>query len=255
MIIIRCILKSVALLIILSADFQTLYSIDMFDNSKLGISAVYSFDMHSVDLLSIDEIGTCCPKDLDGSGNSSIITIDYGINVLESAYLNFSLGFAFRNSQSNAFENEIINMDSININGVFKHNLNMDYNSIIFKYEYHQDLIGTYGFGASIGYEYLIANNFSYDEVLVSPADRGYFIDTGTRRRNELSGEMGSLSPGILFVGIYFSRELPLDSDFNWIALPKIGFNQVISYVDKNSGWSYNSIFVGVSISKKLMIK
>ena len=237
-------------IIIILCNINIAISDDIFSGSKAGVTFLYGFDYHSADLLSISEIGTCCPKDLDGSGNSTIFTFDYGINVIESGFLTLSLGFSNRNASLSANEIEVINLDSTAIKGQFSHDLELDYSSFIFGIGYQQDISGMIGFGLSLMYEMPLENEFHYAENLFSPADRGYFPDTGTRRRNEKSGEFSGLSSGIIHINIFISRELPLDADFNWVAIPKIGLSSVIGSIDKNSGWTYYSIFIGVSISR-----
>jgi hypothetical protein len=240
----------VLILITMFCSINAANSADIFSGSRAGVTFLYGFDYHSADLLSIQEIGTCCPKNLDGTGNSMIFTLDYGINIIESGFLTFSLGYSNRNASLSAKEIEVINLDSTAIKGYFSHDLELDYSAFILGIGYQQDISGMVGFGLTLMYEMPLPNEFHYAENLLSPADRGYFPDTGTRRRNEKSGEFSGLSSGIIHMNIFISRELPLDADFNWVAVPKIGFNSVIGSIDKNSGWSFYSIFIGVSISR-----
>jgi hypothetical protein len=224
-------------------------SSDIWDKSKIGASFEYHRENHTIDFEGLEEVGTCCRENLSGNGNSFIFTIDYGIKFLESGFHYFSIAYSNRNSLSTSSENEVINLDSIAILGTFRNNLTMNYNSIILKYTLYHDIIGTYGIGISTGYEFILDNDFEYHEKIIEPADRGYFPETGTRIRNLKTGTFNNLSKNAFHLGIYFSTELPLDTDFIWVAIPKIGFSSVIGSINKADSWTYNSIFLGLSVS------
>lgn len=225
-----------------------LSAFEIFSGSNAGISAYYFYDNHSAELKSIEEIGTCCPKNLDGSGKSFLLSLDYGIKLAEYSFVRLSFGFADRYSELRARETELINLDSVAIDGVFSHNLDFNYQSLFFSLGYQQDIFGTVGFGAYLSYEMPINNRFDYSENLLIPSDMGYFPDSGTRKRNIKSGEFSGMSSGIAHIGLFISKEYPLDTDFLWIVVPKAGFNQLIGNLDKLNGWSYNSFFFGISI-------
>lgn len=244
--------KFIYFIVIFSFCTATAISKDFFEAGKAGISAEYSIDFQSVDIQNISELETCCPKILDGRGNSFDLLFNYAVPLTETSYLSFSPGIKFGKFETNAFEYEEINFDSINIKGIFEHNFDANFKSFIFRIEYYQDLVNTFGFGININYSYFFDKNYEYREVLVAPADRGYFEENGSRIRNSSSGDLNSFPAGSLNAGIYITNEFPLEADFKWSINPRFGFKSLIYDFNNNIDWNYISIYFGITIYNKI---
>lgn len=221
-------------------------------NSKIGFSYLHLFDFLNLSNSSISNITTCCPKELNGSGNSNIISANYGVKIGDNAFFSGLVAYSSRNSSFSTIENITLNLDSTAINGAFSHNLNINYQSIIIGIDYSQDIIGTYGIGFAFLYEMPFGAELNYNETLLSPKDRGYFPDSGSRIRNQIKGDYTSLRNNIFHLNIYLGKELPLESGFSLVVFPKIGFNYTLGGLDKSVDFSAYSIFIGISINKKI---
>lgn len=238
------------IVIFMTLDNSSLLASNIFEDSKLCITPLYGFDFHDANTKIIDGISSCCDDNFSGNGNTFSISIDYGVKVTESGFLSFLIGYSDKAGELEILENTVINLDSTAIDGTFSHNLDFSYSSFIFGFQYQQDLAGTIGIGSSILVDVPIKSSYNYSENIVLPIDRGVFPDTETRRRNELNGNLAHIKGSIIQLNVFLGKELPLDSDFVWLAFPKIGINYMFSGLNNNEKWSSISFYFGVSISR-----
>lgn len=236
------------ILVIMQTDL--LKAAEILQQDKFAVTAKYGFDFQNTGNEIIDGIASCCPENFDGNGNSVSLTIDYGLKVSESVFFSILIGFSKSSAELSVLENTIINLDSTAINGTFSHNLETNYSSFLLGLKYQQDIAGTFGLGGSFNIALPVQSSYSYSENIITPIDRGVFPDTGTRRRNELEGDLANLRTAIFNLDLFLGKEMPLDTDFNWVAFPKIGFSYIISGLDNNNKWKSIAIFIGISISR-----
>ncbi|MCW5883486.1 MAG: hypothetical protein KIT33_00805 [Candidatus Kapabacteria bacterium] len=244
---------SVILAVFMVNNF-TSFSTELLSGSKIGAGYSYGFDNHYADLSSISVLETCCPKDLVGSGGSHQIGLNFGFKVSESGFVNLGISYINRNSALSANENILLNFDSVPLNGIFRHDLSLEFQSYLFSISYNQDLIGTFGIESGIDFEFHFKNTIQYSESLTSPEDRGFFPDTGTRKRNFVQGSYSDLKPMNINFHLKFSKEYPLNIDYLWTANPFIGLRYTLSGINSVQNWNLWSIEIGVRITRNKII-
>lgn len=228
-----------------------LKSSQIINNLSYGISAEYNIENHTINKLSLPEISYIAPNEFSANGNNINFSIDFLYNLDDFQSLAFSTSYSFRSINSAIIQNEIINLDSTAILGKFEHNFNFNSQAICLKLEYKYEFNPSFGLGTLLKYNFNIDNDFFYKQVLVYPVDRAYFIETGTRTRNKLNGNLQNFSIGNFSAGIFVYKEYPLSIDNKIVAIPKIGYSHSLLYLDKFSFWTYHSYFVTISILYK----
>ncbi|MCX7735791.1 MAG: hypothetical protein N2319_03665 [Candidatus Kapabacteria bacterium] len=101
-------------------------------------------------------------------------------------------------------------------------------------------------FGGYAGY--LIQKDYEQKETIIEPMDRGVFVDTDRRTRNESSGEIkqtNSVNAGINFGA---NLNLPLNKQKSLIISPEIFYYMGLSELVKDRIWKINNLSFGLAL-------
>ncbi|MDX9790374.1 MAG: hypothetical protein WCZ17_05665 [Candidatus Kapaibacterium sp.] len=230
--------------LILSYSFTRSESLE----TRVGLDADYHYENNRTFLKNDNILSDCCQQEMSGPINKNKIGIFLSSRIASDHSIAIGIGYSYRNINVSANESLIINLDSLPIDGIFSHNFNLKQNLIYLTLNY-KVYFGTVGLELFSDLEMPVTVSYSYAENLIKPIDRGYFTDTGTRRRNEKEGELDN--PTALFgsIGIRLSREFPLDSDFHWIATPGISVLKGWNLFSDDYDMRFYSFVFGVSVS------
>ncbi|MDQ1265321.1 MAG: OmpA-like protein, partial [Bacteroidota bacterium] len=100
--------------------------------------------------------------------------------------------------------------------------------------------------GFNLGYQ--ISGAFEQKEAITKPADKGVFVETMKKTRNEVSGDLTDLSALNLSVGVGAGYDLPLNSDKSLILTPEINYNYTFTNFVSGISWKADHLRFGLAV-------
>lgn len=99
--------------------------------------------------------------------------------------------------------------------------------------------------GGFVGY--VINGEFDQEERLTEPANRGVFKDTGTRKRNQIKGEIPELNSISTFLNFGVGYSLLLNDRGTFLLVPEISFNFGLNNINSQI-WKVNQVTFGLAL-------
>ncbi len=213
----------------------------------LGIFYNYNLNIHNVDFRSLPEVPNCCPRFNDGKGSGNSFGFLYELPLPFSLGLGLRISFSSIGAKLVSTENTIVKVDTSISQGVFEHTIDTKINVLninpylIFKPFNFLNII----FGGYAGY--LIQKDYEQKETIIEPKDRGVFVDTEKRTRNESSGEI--MQSNSVNAGINFGANLnfPLNKERSFMISPEIFYFKGLSELVKTRFWKINNLCFGIA--------
>ena len=94
---------------------------------------------------------------------------------------------------------------------------------------------------------YVVNGTFEQEERLTQPSNRGVFKDTGTRKRNEIHGDIPELNSLSAFLNFGVGYSLLLNDRGTFLLVPEISFNLGLSNINSQP-WKVNQITFGLAL-------
>lgn len=221
-------------------------SCKLISNNYVGIGLNYINDIYFSKILSISIKAKCCPEYLSGQGKSYSIKLFYDYNFFPDLQFNLGLGLDLQNSNFYIFydENEFININGDPYQGVFRHSVDLDFQSLNPKLNFTY-FINNWIFKFSFGTIIVLQNNFTEMEEIILPIDRGVFFENNSRKRNITKGKISNLILPINTL-LIISYKLKLNNKGDINLEPNFIFNYFSSFIQNKS---LNSIGYGFGLN------
>ncbi len=233
---------------ILFAQIKSTEVSEYISPATYGIYGDYNLNGDKSNFQQLPTIPSCSPPYRSGSGKGFSLGLSMEYQLPYSFHIGLRGGLSTLNSKLSTDESTFVRIaDSVAI-GVFQHSIDAKIMDIgVEPFLSYNPLLGInlYG-GARIGF--IAQKNFSQEERIIQPSDRGVFIDTHTRVRNDTSGTIPE-SAGIyasIMGGI--SYDLPLNSDKSLVLSPEIFYHLGLTNIVNNLDWKISSLKLGISI-------
>ncbi len=226
---------------------------------RIGIAVDYALPGAANTFSPLQETQNCCSDYNEISGNSFGAGLQYYYPLNSNWSLRLGIGFYGNNLELRNVEAEMINVGGELFNGQFEHILSVDYSN------YFTQVTAGYNIYKNLtivaGGKLLINKTLEYNqyEKIIMPEDRGVFVDTGTRTRNEFTGEISTMNRIIPVITIGVLYGLPLNKNKSAILSPEISFESNLNSLLRDqklrdskltdSDWNLYSFHFGISIS------
>ncbi|MFP4542878.1 MAG: hypothetical protein ACLFQU_01485 [Candidatus Kapaibacterium sp.] len=187
-------------------------------------------------------IANCCPSFESGSGSFGLIGLSAEKPLNRKFKLNLSAGYRSTYLELLSYEPVSVSVGGELFPGEFVHELEYTGKSILF------GLKGEYLFGRRITALLGINGTFAYDneiyqaERLVNPVDRGVFIDTKTRIRNEFEGSISELNGLALSINAGLRYYLPLNENSNIFLIPGVYYSYPLTSISPDIALKHHDI-------------
>lgn len=247
-------------LIYLITLFVTVFSTNLFAQNSteyldvkkyaIGIFGATSLNSHSPDFAKLIGTPNCCSGFESGSGiglNIGMIfqypinkkleldlrasVLDLGADLISTQYIPIS-------DLDNSNNGDIAETEHLISTSISSFGLNAGVNYYPIQYLY---LHG----GGFIGY--IVNGTFEQEERLTMPSNRGVFKDTGTRKRNELHGDIPELNSLNAFLNFGVGYSLLLNDRGTFLLVPEISFNYGLNNINSQP-WKVNQITFGLAL-------
>jgi outer membrane protein OmpA-like peptidoglycan-associated protein len=101
--------------------------------------------------------------------------------------------------------------------------------------------------GAGIRAAAIMSKSFEQQEEIVEP-DFGVFTDTGTRLRNQYSGDIEDASAMELSAVVAVSADIPISGDYQWFVVPRASLEYNVMPISEELEWNTTSLALGAGI-------
>jgi hypothetical protein len=223
-----------------------LCSCKLISNNHISIGLNYINDEYFTKILSISNEAKCCPEYLSGKGKSYNIKLHYDYKFFKDIPINLGLGLDLQNSNFYIFydENEFININGDPFQGIFRHSVDFDFQSINPKLNFTY-IIYNWIFKFSFGTIIVLNNNFTEMEEIILPIDKGVFFENNSRKRNITKGKISDIILPIN-TSIIISYKLKLNNKGDINLEPNFLFNYLSSFIQNKT---FNSIGYGFGLN------
>jgi outer membrane protein OmpA-like peptidoglycan-associated protein len=213
-----------------------------------GIFGHYQLNMHQPNFDTLTGIPTCCPLFDAGKGTGFTLGGFVEFPLPYKLTIGLRIGFSNLNGQLTKTESVPIRIDDKLDSGKFQHILNAYISDLGFEpylsFKIYKEL--KIHAGGHIGF--IMKKKYDYVEKLIEPIDRGVFVDSDTRTRNQLSGDIPKASgvyAGIL-VGIGY--ELPLNNTGSFRVSPELFYTIGMNDLVQGKSWKLDLVRFGLSM-------
>lgn len=216
----------------------------------IGIYGATGLNSHSVDFPKLIGTPNCCSGFESGTGIGLNIGMVFQYPVTTKLELDLRASFLDLGA-------DLISTQKIPIS-------NLDNpNSIDFAETEHLISVNLKSFGVSAGVNYyplqylyihgggfvgfLVNGKFDQEERLTKPSNRGVFKDTGTRKRNQIQGEIPELNSLSTFLNFGVGYSLLLNDRGTFLLVPEISFNYGLNNINSQP-WKVNQVTFGLAL-------
>ncbi|MDQ1266845.1 MAG: hypothetical protein QG635_1998 [Bacteroidota bacterium] len=221
---------------------------DSLKNHRFGAFIGLNLNSHSADFRALPGVPSCCPIFQSGFGTGLAIGGIYEFPIIEPVSLQLRAFYSNQSALLKKEEETKLNLDGNKIDGKFEHTIDASLASILFQPLIDINLFEEFRIsaGGSIGYK--LTRNYSQQEKITEPADRGVFINTGTPIRNKNSGELQQATNIVYSIDLGLRYEFPLNTKGNLSIAPEFFISFGLSSIVDDVNWRMNTYRIGASI-------
>jgi outer membrane protein OmpA-like peptidoglycan-associated protein len=192
-------------------------------------------------------VPNCCPQFETGEGSGYSFGLNYQFPLPFRLSAGLGLGYYVWNADLIAYETKPVRIDNRIEQASIKHTLESELSDIGFTPYLSYNITGGLNIFAGGHIGYIVLSQFRQYETLVEP-EQGFFHDTGTRIRNDTSGNIPEIETvySSLFFGVQY--DIRLGAKSHWLISPTLTYNWGRSNIIKNYDWRANALMFGLQL-------
>lgn len=230
----------------------SLFSFDTFDAGEgffqvdsvnsYGVFIGNSWNNHIADFQKLPGIPNCCTGFRSGTGNGHSAGIFMEIPLPLALFAGMRVTFVGLSGWLKEKEYTWVRLQNDTVLGAFEHNLKVQYSTLGLEPNLRWNLFlgASIIVGARIAFP--VEKKFQQWELLVEPADRGVFVDTQTRLRNDYSGSIPEAKSVQTDINLGFEYNFPLDKSNSLLLSPFVTYRFGLTNVANPLNWKINSL-------------
>lgn len=190
----------------------------------------------------------CCPEFTIAEGNSTSFVFNTNYYISRYFRINAGFGLHFGNFTFSESKEEFISVNGELYNGRFAHIVNINQASYSLNFDIDFRTYKELWFNFGLIYFHPYESLFEQYEQIVEPNDRGVFVDTGTRRRNQLTGDITDFTDGSFLINLGLFYKMPLNDFGSLFLVPRLAGTYAISSMYADLDWKYNTIDISIGL-------
>ncbi len=215
---------------------------------SFGANAGVSFNRHSAGFRNLPGIPSCCPRYENGSGIGPMAGLFLAFPLTETIELHIGGDYADRSGVLSAIEPVYVSgPDGNGFPGEFEHTVDASLSTIGGLAMANFRVGNSVRIGGGLRVATIMTKSFEQREEIISPSF-GVFEDTGTRIRNQYSGDIPDASALDISLVAMVSFDLPLDAAYEWFLVPQAGIQYSLTPVSSALDWNTISLTAGAGI-------
>lgn len=218
---------------------------------SLAVFGSYNLNQHSAGMRGLPTIPSCCPTYDNGSGTGFILGAMLDMYIIDDFTFQGRVGIHSGGGLLRALENEVVNTDGTEQNGVFEHVITSKHlwltiePMIAFAPIDRMQLL----LGPSVGL--LLSASFSQRETILQPSDALFENDSTSRAI--YSGEIPQRNSVAFGVTGGLRYEIPVP-DSDWSIAPELFYTLALTNLQQSQAWKMNAIRLGLSVQYSFWI-
>jgi len=219
---------------------------------SIGLFGSFNLNSHSAGMQGLPTIPSCCEQYDNGSGTGFIIGALLDMYIVDNFTFQGRVGIHSGGGLLRALENEVVNTDGTDQNGVFEHVITSKHLWLTIEpmitfspFDKMQILLGP-----SAGV--LLSASFTQRETILQPSDALFENDSISRAI--YSGDIPR--PNSLALGITggLRYEIPF-SNTDWSVAPEVFYTLALTNLQESQTWKMNALRLGVSFQYSFWIE
>ena len=218
------------------------------DRHRFGLFFNYKMNDHVSNFQKFEGVPNCCPKFEKGTGTGYSIGLSWELPLPYYLRLGLKGGYSILDGSLTSLEATKVRVDSSAVDGQFEHVINAKISDFGIEPFISFNPFGGFEvfFGGHAGF--LNKMTFEQYERITKPENRGVFIETNKRIRNQRAGEVPNAKEiyGSLFAGMNY--HFPLNRDNSVFLAPEISYMVGQTDFVKDLKWTVNSMQFGLAL-------
>jgi len=253
---IKYIILDVMVIILTTIPLYSQSDTAIFSPHRFGTYLGLGYNIHHTAFSELPNVPNCCPEFDKGSALGFNLGISYEYLFDDKLSILAKLGYYDDSGLLSRIEGETISVDYQPYDGKFEHTIDATLSSIALKTmlgykilnSINDDFLSSLTLLAGLRFGYLITKEYSQKEQIISPQDRGKFIDTDSQIRNESSGELPNANDINFSLSTALRGELPLNNEKTLSLSLELGFDhQLTNFVDERD-WTKSTLLANIGI-------
>ncbi|MFP4529137.1 MAG: OmpA family protein [Candidatus Kapaibacterium sp.] len=218
------------------------------DDAKYGIYAGWQYNIHRPSFTALPGVPNCCPLFEKGDGSGFSVGFLYELPIPFGFEVGLRAGYSSLGAKLSRIEDEFIRVGDEAVRGEFEHIIDASLAGVAVEPYISYNVI--YGLRLHAGghANFLLTKTYEQSEVIRQPSDRGVFYDTGTRTRNQSSGDIPESSSIYAALTAGISYELPLNADNTMRLAPEVHFALGLTDFVRQTKWKGDFLRAGLAI-------
>jgi hypothetical protein len=238
----KILLMLVILFVSSQARSQSLFSPHNI-NHGVGIYGNFTINSHSSNFQNLPGVPNCCEQFSTATGNGLSVGAFYELPLDPYLSLQFKFGLFNLSAKYTVEEYEPLSTDEI---ATIDHVIDADINTVGFDILAKYSLFGSLNAYGGFNISHPAFADFRQVENLTKPT-YGTFKN-GTRKRNQVSGEIENVSPLQFSLVFGISFDIQVTRDKSYILSPEFYYvHGLTNLVDNGDKWKINSLRFGLS--------
>jgi outer membrane protein OmpA-like peptidoglycan-associated protein len=221
------------------------------DRAKYGIYGGWQYNSHVASFSELPGVPNCCPLFEEGDGGGYSIGLTYDLPMPWDLWAGLRVGYTTLGAELTETENDFVRIGDEVVTGQFEHLIDASFAGISFEPYISYNAI--YGLYVNVGghINFLLAKTYEQQETIAQPSDRGVFVDTGTRTRNQSSGDLQQTESIYAAIWGGANYELPLNKNNTLLLVPAADYAIGMTDFIKTKEWkaSYFRMSLGIKYS------
>ncbi|MFC2129865.1 OmpA family protein [Bacteroidota bacterium] len=212
-----------------------------------GAYAGLNYNIYSADFTRLNGYPLCCPHFESGYGLGINIGGIAEFAIYKDINLQLRLGYNDISGILKKTEFETFGSDGKPINGEFEYTIDAGLSLLEFESLFVIPVFKNIELAAGMKFGFFLQKTFEQKEVIID-ADDIAFIDTKSRIRNHLTGEIPDLSGMITFLTAGIKYKLPMNREGTLFISPELFCDIGLNSIQKDSSWNIISPRIGISV-------
>jgi outer membrane protein OmpA-like peptidoglycan-associated protein len=214
----------------------------------IGILGGYGPNFHNADFTTVPGCPSCNPgfDNNVGSGFQLGLSGEYLINNPFWAYL--KLGLLSLNSVLKNTEPTYVIVGNSQVPGQFQFIEDASLTSFKISPGVAYNLYPGFNLNLGLDFDILVKNFFHQYEQITQPADQGVFVETNTRIRNDISGNLNNTTKPIISLAAGINYELPMNINRTLLLVPELDYSYPFNNLTNNLTWKVQTLRLGVGV-------
>ena len=221
---------------------DTIPSPQEYSHSSFGIRGGANLELLNSSFTEVPGCPQCSPVITKGTGLRGSVLGYYAYHPSNAVALSLGLGYSAVSATMSQDEATFLSIDGVSSPATINHSVDATLNRLALVPSVGYEILShlSLNIGSELGY--LLNPTFASRERLAQPSDRGFFMDTRTRTRDEYSGPLPNANRIQVALTVGLSYSLPMNTTKTLSLVPSISGSYGLTNLIPGVRWKENGM-------------